>query len=637
MLENSYLDGLKKCITIRDVENTFKDQKFNNKGESCFFDNSIALVGSGNVLTNAVVKVDGFSGLLFRLTVFLKLAGNLGSKPQNSGEVTYFNQLQSFYIDISNIKNIETIDDIDSNLIDEYIKLQFEKGNKAKTTYTKLGFVTEITHFADKLELPYLLNFDDNLLKNSIEYKKLKKQRTKEAQEASLLANAKQPYPLEKLKVIISESIEFIEKYSYEILEISKLYMSSKGGYANKIYIESYEYFKRTEIDFTEPRLKEIQDKVQSSKHKYKNYKSKNLGRNPEISNAPKIMLDTIWELEVSCVSIVLMLTGMRVGELCTLNRNLKITQDEHYNLERIVYKTASSEDGESLEMPIPSICKKALEVLSELSKIKDSENNSSIILSPIEQSNIKPVRTSRINQMLIRYCEKLGLDKVIAPHQFRHAMAFLIVHIHESEGLELARMFLGHSSIVMTLQYMGNFNNEIKDAIWELQQEESEQLVGAITEQIQNNKKLFGENGKRLMPNHRFAGQQVDEFVKLVRKGLMNLIEEQKLAIIQTPVSLCIHDLSKPEDLACQREFNITEIVANGPAPSRCKGANCANALFFEEHIEKLKNDTYAEIDPALKERLEQNTYFMEAGGLDQDPFRRIIKEYDKSKEETA
>lgn len=99
----------------------------------------------------------------------------------------------------------------------------------------------------------------------------------------------------------------------------------------------------------------------------------------------------------------------------------------------------------------------------------------------------------------------------------------------------------------------------------------------------------------------------------------------------------MCIHDLSKPEELACQRGFNIEEIVANGPFPSRCKGPSCSNALFFEEDIKKLKNSMYTDIEPTLKKRLEQNTYFMEAGGFEQEPYRKIIKEYDKYKEEGA
>jgi len=634
MHKNNYLDELENCITLSDVEKIFRNKKFANRGQSNFFSESIAVMDSGNILTNAKVKVDGFLGLFFRVIVFLKFDGKIGNKPRNVGESSYFNQLHNVFVGIASLKKVLTIEDIDSELINSFVKLELEKGNKAMTISHKIKTLIDVVYYLDEFELPYIFRLEEKVFTNSTELVKLKKMRSKEVQESLLISNAKIPFPLDHLKVIISHSIEYLEKYSIEALEVAKLYNSTKQKSNDKKYRIIFEYFKKSKIEFTEPNLHELQINIKSVRNKYKNSKGKNKGRG--VNNIIKTILDTVNEIEISCISVALMLTGMRVGELCTLNRNLKITQDEHYHLERIIYKTADSEEGEPLEMPIPAVCKKALEVLSELSKIKDGEQES-IILSPIMYSDIKSVRTARINKMLVAYCERLGLDEHIAPHQFRHAMAFLIVHIHENEGLELARMFLGHSSIVMTLQYMGNFNNELNEAISELQREESEQLVGAITKQIQENKKLFGENGKRLMPNHQFTGQQVDEFVKLMRKGLINLIEEQKLLIIQTPVSLCMHDLSKPEKLVCQRGLDILDIATSGPAPSRCKGAECANALFFEEHIEKIKDDMYGDIDPVLRERLEKNTYFMEAEGFEQDPFKRLIKEYEISKKETA
>lgn len=636
-MHKEHIEELSRCFTCKDVEMVFKKAAFPNRGKSNFFDDSIALVDSGNMITNLAVKVDGFGGLLFRLIVFLKFSGALGKIPANAGETSYFNQLQTLFFDLSVIKHISKIEDFDSELMDKYILMQFEKGNKARTTMIKINSMLEITYYEDDLKLPYFLRLSELRLKDSVEYEKLNKLSLIENRKSVMMTSAKEPYPMEQLKVLLGHSIEYTEKYSEEILEVSKLYVSTKEDYQYAKYSKTYDYFKETDLCFSEIRLKELHQKIKKSDTKYMHDGEKNRGRDSDIGKSREVLKDVIQELEIACISIALMMTGMRVGELCTLDRNLKIREDEHYSLERIVYKTANSEHGESLEMPIPKICKKALEVLSELSFIKDSKENSSLILSSISETEVKPIRTSRVNQLLIAYCKKLGLKDIIGPHQFRHSMAFLIVHINEGEGLELARMFLGHTSIVMTLQYMGNYNNQIKDAVQELQKEESEQLVESIVEQIQNNKKLFGENGKRLMPSNSFVGRQVDEFVKLMREGLTSLIEEEKLAIIQTPVSLCFHDLSKPEDLACQRGFDIYEIASSGPAPSRCKGANCANALFFESHVEKLKNEMYAEVDPLLKERLERNTYFMDAGGFEQDPFRKIIKSYNEQKEEVS
>ncbi len=635
MPNQEILEKLEECYTIQDVENLFRNIKFPNSGNSYFFDEQISLIGSANILTNYYVKLDGLAELFFRIILYLKLSGEIGLIPQNSGEYLYAGRIHSFLKEIIKEKKISRIDDIDYVMLDAYIVEQIEKkGFKNSPVRRKILDFVEYKNY--EIQLPQFLDINDELLSGSKQYKGLENKAKKEIVEKVSGIGTKITYPLSDLKVIIKNSIDYIENYAEDCLEAARIYNSAKKFSQSGKYGSIYDQLKNHKTNFTEPHLKSIQDKIRSTKTKYLNDGKKNLGRSVDVAMTSGL-IHAVEKFEIACISIALMMTGMRVGELTTLDRRLNITQDEHVHLQRIVYKTAATKYGETLSMPIPKICKTALVLLSKLATIKDGKEDGNLILSAIENTSIQEVRTSRINQLLIRYCERLGLQESITPHQFRHAMAFLIVHIHENEGLELARMFLGHTSITMTLQYMSHYNNEIKEAMQELTQEESRHFVRKIEEQIFKNKHIFGENGKRLMPNHKFVGQQVDEFVKLMRKGLLELIKEEKLAIIQTPISLCMHDLSKPEDLVCQRGFNIVDIVANGPAPSRCKGANCSNAIFFEEHMEKLKENVYSDVDPELRDRLEKNTYFMEAGGFEQDPFKKLIKEYDDYKKGTA
>ncbi|UTJ07105.1 tyrosine-type recombinase/integrase [Arcobacter roscoffensis] len=624
------LTKLENVTTEKELYSLFKDEKFPNSGNSNFFDRSISLVATGGILTNYEVKVEGIPGFYIRLLLFLKLSGLMGNIPKGNGQYSYFGYLHSFMYTVTNYSNIKRIDDIDSNIVDKYI-IDNVDIEKFTSTHIRKKILTFTEYLSFNIKLPFFLQVNEQILE-SVRFKQLVSDGKKEAVEKINGVGLRKTYPLVDLKIIISDSINYIESHSNDCLEAARIYKKIQNLNSELKYRTIYKVFMETEIQFEEPILKKIQKKVLLSKTKYLNAgNGKNLGRS--INEIPVNSLHRcVEQLEVSCVAVILLMTGMRVGELTMLDRNIEISHDEHYYLDRIVYKTAETADGESLSMPVPLICKKALEILSELAYIKDGKKTGSIILTALEYKNVQSVRPIRINQLLIRYCERLNLDP-ITPHQFRHAMAFLIVHINESDGLELARMFLGHSSIIMTLQYMAYYNNEIKDAIDELTKEESIYFVEKITKYVYEKKKIFGYKGERLMPNHKFAGQQVEDFVKLMRKGLLKLIEEEKLAIIQTPVSLCMHDLSKYEDLSCQRGFNIKDIVANGPAPSRCKGANCANALFFEEHIEKLKDNMYADIEPSLKERLEKNTYFMEAGGFEQDPYRKVIKDYDNYK----
>lgn len=630
---DNLLSKINKSTTEKEMYKIFKNVNFPNRGNSNFFDKNILLVSTGGLLTNYEVKIEGIASLFFRLILFFKLNGDLGKRPIGTGEYTYCSRFHSFMYEIIQNNNILRIDDINSSIIDKYIinNIDIKK-------YTNLSINIKISIFVEyldfQIELPYFLQINEEIIRSK-RVLQLDREAKKDANEKINGIGSKEVYPLIDLKTIISNSINYIESYSDECLKSAKLYKSVQNLNQSAKYTEVYDMLQKTKTKFEEPMLKSMQFKTQTTKTKYINEGKKNLGGNIK-GISVSILIDVVEQLEVSCIAIILLMTGMRAEELTMLDRELKISQDEHFYLERIVYKTAKTEDGESLSMPVPVICKKALEILSELAFIKDGKKTGSIILSAIDYKNVQSVRPSRINNLLIRYCKKINLNP-ITPHHFRHAMAFLIVHIHESDGLELARMFLGHSSIIMTLQYMAHYNNEINEAVNELMKDESEYFLGKITEKINKNERLFGEKSIRLMPNHKFRGQQVEDFTKLMRKGLLKLIEEQKFGIIQTPVSLCLHNLSKPEDLVCQRGFNIESIVANGPSPSRCKGANCSNALFFEEHVEKLKSNMYSNLEPSLKKRLERNTYFIEAGGFEQDPYRKIIKEYDKYKEEGA
>lgn len=636
-MHDRYIEGLRSCLTEKDVRTLFKGATFGNTDRSNFFDEKIPLIDSGYVTTNSTVRLNGIAELTLRISLFFKLRGLFGSIPQNSGQVGYFSAIHSATEGLFSIGGCHSTDDIDSAVLDEFIKYSLDtKKLNPNTVKYKISMFVELLEYYPN-DVPSFLLPDQNILQFSKKYNELVEICKKEDSKRKLVASAKKTYPLSDLKTLMSDSIQYVSKYREEVLEVAQIIIKTKGMTVDKAYSYTFDFLKETDIIFTEPTLAEVQMQVKNANTKYLYDGKTHSGRSIKRKDGSTIkgtMNKVVDKLEGACITISLMLTGMRVGELTSLDRRLKITQDEHLNFERIVYKTAGDSSGEPLSMPIPLIGKQALETLSLLATIKDGESGGNLVLTSIYSGEAKNVRTSRVNNLLDRLCRDSGVSQ-ISPHQFRHAMAFLIVHIHENEGLELAKMFLGHTSITMTLQYMGHFNKELKEAIAELSEEESLTLTDSIVSEIQSNRKLFGEGGKRLMPSHHFTGQQTDEFTKLLRKGLVQLIKEKKLAILQTPVGMCIHDTSEPERLACQQGFDIKEIALNGVAPSRCSGASCSNSMFFESHMEDLKEKLYENVDPALRERLEQNTFFVEAGGFQQDPFRRLIREYDEYKNE--
>lgn len=614
----SLLNELKQTIHIDDIYKIFENVHFPNTNGSLFSAEKIfGFEGSdGKFFTH--VKLQGNFEVAFKTIVYLKLYGLIGNKPFNTGVTHWLNAFQSVLYDIEkNNDIINNVTDISSKHIDSYIAKQL-KTVLPYTVKKKLGYLKDWIVFANQY-LPHFLQLDESLFINSKYYKDLVKKSSLQRTQENLIENSRKSYPLELLKIMVSESIKYIEKYSEETIKMGGYYVNSMQLNNKNQYTADCDFIVNN--FFQNPIINNLKTEIN------------NISSVEIIKGIRNILKEEIEALEASCILVILFLTGMRIGEFVTLKRHPEIIEGEHFNLKRLIYKTAPNKGGVELEMPIPEITKKAIEILSTISDIKDNGLNKEIATTSIKFSKVSNAKSIRVRNLIRWYAKKLKIKEKIDPHQLRHAMAFLIVHLNEKDGLELARMFLGHTSISMTLQYMGHYNKELNEAIHELTKEESEIFVDKITDQIKQNKKLFGENGKRLMPKHKFVGQQAEDFVVLMKNGLLKLIEDQKLAIIQTPVSLCMHDLSKPEELICQRGLNIENIVLNGPAPSRCKGASCSNSLFLEEHIEKLKDQMYGNIDPTLKERLESNTFFVEAGGFEQDPFRKIIKEYDKYK----
>lgn len=635
MIDNyNEIENLSVCFTEKDMKRVFESVRFPNRGGSFFFDSKISLKSGPKILTKHKVELNGILNIYLRVVLYFKLAKKMGDSPLNGGESTYFSLVHIFFKEILMFKEITYLEEIDSDLLDKYISYKLEeKKIRSLTLKRRIDAVFKNMKYEDELEFPSILKLDEFALQNSKEYRKLGKLVSSDILDSGLIPKKKSYYSLNDLKIIIFSSMQYMDLYKNEILELSWHFKKSSSKIKEKErYLYLYDFLITTPISFTEPIIKEIQKKCKNL-HMQINKIPTKIEIEEIISR--ELLNDVIEKLEVSCIAISLMMTGMRVGELVCLDRDLKITHDEHEYLERIVYKTAVNSSGEPLIMPIPMICKEALVVLSKLAKIKDKMHNGSLILSTMKKNETTEIKVERVNRLLKIFCNELGLKEVITAHKFRHAMAFLITHIYDNEGLELARMFLGHTSIIMTLKYMGYYNNELKDAIRELIKEESEFFIDDIIDEIKKNKNLFGVDGKRIMQaKTKFSGRYANQFINTLREGLIELIKNQKLAIIQTPISLCIHDLTKPEELMCQQGFNLEDVIANGPAPERCKGANCGNALFFEKHIEELKKKMYFKIEPNLKKRLEKNTYFMDVGGFEQDPYRKIIKQYDNYKE---
>ena len=94
-------------------------------------------------------------------------------------------------------------------------------------------------------------------------------------------------------------------------------------------------------------------------------------------------------------------------------------------------------------------------------------------------------------------------------------------------------------------------------------------------------------------MGSHNFVGSYANELMELVSKSLLGLIEKGQIVIWQTPGTLCIHDTTSTEKMSCQQGFHITDLSGQKPIPSRCVGVSCSSAVFTENSIIELKEQT--------------------------------------------
>ena len=611
-----------------------RGKTFIGSKKSYFDENKIQLLIRQDVYTNSsFLHGNEFLELLHRVMVYLKFDGYVGKSLTGSGKLTYHTDLRRILTEIQKYQpNISSMSDLEMKTIEYFIDDEIQKNYKARSTYRKLYKLLEWSTYANNI-LPPFLQIDRNIINGTKNLYIIENKYRKENKLLKQIGGPKEPYDLKKLKKLVATSIHYLEMYSEDIIEALSIFQKVKKTANSKsgAYAMLYNLYKESKYDYSEPSLLELKTKIDSTKSYYSRCGVTASGGKKiikTISNINSVFLQVIRNLEACCHIVILMTTGMRTGEYLSLERYPEITDDEHLNLKRVVYKTSATEEGDVLDMPIPLVTKLALETLSSLSANKDGKKDGKLVIH-IFGGRCGGDSKYNVSKSIQDFASSIGIDTPPTPHQFRHAMAFLITYTNQKNGIDLAKEFLGHDSTKMTLQYMGHFNVFLKRTIREVYDENSSELIKIIGEEIKDGKKLYGPQGERLMGKQEFVGSYVEEFTDLLTKGLMKLVQKGELAIIQTPVCLCIHDLTKPEEMACQRGFNIVNFIGEAPMPSRCEGISCGNSVFTEESIENIQKNLMADVDPELRKRMEKNSYFMLNDGFEDDPYERLIKKY--------
>lgn len=633
-----YLSEIKNCSYIDNLWEVMKDHEFPNVNNSLFSDSHIHLeTKTGKAMKREFTLENKLADVSLRLLIFMKLSGELNGVPLGSGKANYFNQLQLMLKMIFEMQeDILLMGDIKSQTIDKIIN-NYRKHTKNKSLrpmISKLKKLEEwIIHGNDNL--PLFLQIDPSVLSQSKEYVQLMIDSSEERRKKQLSGSQRESYDLPSIKILASKSIEYIESYFKDIEIVAREYVDLRGREHNYKYRRMFYFFRETSHKFKEPILSKIQFECQIA-NKHTNERG-----NRSVSKIIQLMKETISIYEGACVFIIILLTAMRSQELIRLGRYPIIHHGEILALKKLIFKTASDEDGEEVAIPIPMIVKIAIENLSKLCQISDFSITGDLIINDIKYV-YKAHVGSRINSMIANFAKYCNVRNVPTAHDLRHTMAFLVATMHENSSLKLVQTLLGHKNTKMSIEYLGHYNKFIRDAIEELNTKESSNLIQSIVNNLDDGKRLFGPMGERIMGNYTFIGSYSESITDLLTRSLLALIEKGQLAIIQTPVCFCIHDLTKGEAMACQRGFDIKNFINERPKPSRCEGASCSNALFTESHLEKLVHDDISnsnEVPDDIKNRLMQNIYFADSGGFNtlKNPHKKLITSYQNQKKEIS
>lgn len=141
--------------------------------------------------------------------------------------------------------------------------------------------------------------------------------------------------------------------------------------------------------------------------------------------------------------------TGLRVSELCSLNRDLDLNKGE------IIIK------GKGGKTRIVFLSKTAIFYLEKYLK-KRTDQEPALFISLAKNSKFKRLTSRAIEKIINYYAKKAGLLKKIVPHTLRHQFATDL--LKAGADLRAIQMLLGHKNLQTTQIYTHLTNKELKE-----------------------------------------------------------------------------------------------------------------------------------------------------------------------------
>lgn len=141
--------------------------------------------------------------------------------------------------------------------------------------------------------------------------------------------------------------------------------------------------------------------------------------------------------------------TGLRVSEICSLNRDIDIKKGE------IIVK---GKGGRTRIVFLSNIAKYWLEKYL----IKRDDNEPALFISLSRFSKFKRLTPRGVEKIIKYYAKKAGILKKISPHTLRHQFATDL--LMAGADLRAIQMLLGHKNLQTTQIYTHLTNKELKE-----------------------------------------------------------------------------------------------------------------------------------------------------------------------------
>ncbi|MBI4119498.1 MAG: tyrosine-type recombinase/integrase [Parcubacteria group bacterium] len=143
--------------------------------------------------------------------------------------------------------------------------------------------------------------------------------------------------------------------------------------------------------------------------------------------------------------------TGLRLSELCSLDRYLNLERNEI---------TVRGKGDKLRVVFLSEAAKKALKAY--LDKRSDAEEKLFVSLSKNSGKVIGPVTARAVQRMIDRYARKAGIRNRVTPHMIRHLFATDL--LMNGADLRSVQELLGHSNISTTQVYTHLTNKNLRE-----------------------------------------------------------------------------------------------------------------------------------------------------------------------------